>query len=102
MMAVYLGALGLMYADERGNFRKGIQYLEEGKQIFESLREWDDVAAVCNNLAGCFEIGMRDLALAAKYMGIAASVASATNPMKREYQARAADMQKRLKGIGFA
>ena len=102
MIAVYLAALGKMYLDDGVMFdnpddlNKAKQYLEEAKQVAESLHEWDNEAAICNNLAGCYELGLTDLATAAKYMGVAASVASPNNPMKQEYQRRSANMVMRL------
>lgn len=98
MTALYLGELGRLYADEHGNPLMAIKYLDEGRQIFESLHEWDNAAALCNRLAGCYEAGLGDLSLATKYMGIAASIAE-NESKKIEYQNRCKKMQERRNGF---
>jgi TPR repeat protein len=96
MMGTLLGSLGNMYAFQ-GNIQKGIQCLEEAKQIRESLGDWDGVALTCKNLAGCYEIGLHDLATAVKYLEYAASVATPNNLEKRVYASMAAHRREELK-----
>jgi len=95
MMGTYLGSLGNMYALQ-GNIRRGIECLEEARQIRESLHDWDGVALTCKNLAGCYELGLGDLAIAVKYLEIAANVATPSNPEKEVYAAMGASRREEL------
>jgi tetratricopeptide (TPR) repeat protein len=96
LMGTYLGSLGNIYAGQ-GSIHKGIQCLEEAKQIKESLRDWDGAALVCKNLAACYEMGLHDLDTAIRYLEAAASIATANNPEKKTYAAMAAARREDLK-----
>jgi len=95
LMGVYLGSLGNMYA-QKGDIHKGIQCLEEAKQISESLHDYDRAALACKNLAGCYEVGLRDLPTAIEYLEMAARLASPSNPEKQTYAAMAAVRREEL------
>jgi len=92
-----LGSLGNLYAAQ-GNITKGIECLEKAAQIRESLRDVDGAALAYKNLAACYEIGLRDLPTAIRYLEMAANLASPSNPEKRTYAGMAAVRREQLKG----
>ena len=92
-----VNALGVMYAD-RGDIHKGIEFLKEALRLRRDvLRDNDKAAMTCQNLAGCYELGLRDLATAVKYLEMAANLASPNNPQKKTYEAMAASRREELR-----
>jgi tetratricopeptide (TPR) repeat protein len=91
-----LGSLGNLYA-AHGNVTKGIECLEEAAQMRESLHDYDGAALAYKNLAACYDIGLHDLPTTIKYLEMAASLASPSNPEKKTYAAMAAARREELK-----
>ena len=66
-LADKLGALGNQCASE-GDARAAISCLNEALEIYRSMNARDGIALECYNLAGVYEIALRDYETAMRYL----------------------------------
>jgi tetratricopeptide (TPR) repeat protein len=66
-LAGELGSLGNICASE-GDVGVALQYLNESLEIYRSINSREDIAQACYNLAGIYEIALRDYEKAMYYL----------------------------------
>jgi tetratricopeptide (TPR) repeat protein len=96
-LASNLSSLGNMYAVAYDT-QKAIPTLSEAIQILMDLNEPDLASTACKNMASVYDMLLHDYATAAKYMEMAANLASSGNPSKKTYASMAASLHERARG----
>lgn len=78
--------------------QKAIPTLSEAIRILMDLNEPDLASTACKNMASVYDMLLHDYATAAKYMEMAANLASSGNPSKKTYASMAASLHERARG----